>query len=130
MTTPTQDLQQRITTVLKDINETGRYDAEAMWVMGSIASQILNSAKIATWAGLRRTITDADFSKLVETFQTKGNEFVTEGNKNAAYAVQALSLSVVTRNQTDSVIVEGGYLLDTIIDRAVLFFRQNPPTKN
>jgi hypothetical protein len=130
MTTQTQDLQQRITTVLKDINEAGRYDAEAMWVMGSIASQILSSAKITTWAGLRRTINDADFGKLIETFQTKGNEFVAEGNKNAAYAVQALSLSVVTRNQTDSVIVEGGYLLDTIIDRAVLFFRQNPPTKN
>jgi len=124
-----EEFKQRFAAVMKDLNADGRHDPEAMWVLGSIAAQIVDQAKAKSWAALRRDLARADYDKLVTTFQQKGNEFVAAGNHKAAYAVQALAMSVVSRSQTDPQVVEGGQLLDGLVDRAIAFFRQNPPNK-
>ena len=129
MTTPEQDLKNRMTTVLKDINDVGSKDPQAMWVLGSIGAQILTPTGKPSWRALRAAINDDDYKLLVNTFRDKGNEFAGKGDTKAAYAVQALSLSVVARSQTDKAIIDGASLLDDIIDRAIIFFRHNPPTK-
>jgi hypothetical protein len=129
VTTKEQDLKNRLAAVVKDMHEQGSKDAEAMWLMGSIASAIVDQGKAKSWSALRPLLTPADFDKLVTTFKAKGEEFVAEGKVKAAYAVQALAVCVVAGTQADPMVVEGARLLDIAIDRSILFFRQNPPIK-
>jgi hypothetical protein len=128
--TKEQDLKNRLAAVLKDMDENGSKDVEAMWLMGSIASAITDQAKAKSWSALRKVLTPADYDKLVTTFKVKGDEFVAEGKVKAAYAIQALAVCIVAGIQADPMVVEGARLLDIAIDRSILFFRQNPPKTN
>ncbi len=125
MASKEQDFKQRFVGLLSDLHVSGRNDREAMWLVGSLASNLLNEAKAESWASLKRTLSPEGFSQLLATFQTQGNAIAAEGQQTAVYAIQVLAVSLVARTQSTPEVVAGQPLLDDVIDAAVRNYRQH-----
>lgn len=125
MTSKEKDFKQRFIAVMEDLREDGSRDAEAMWLLGSLAATLVDKAKAKSWPALKQQLTPADHDGLLHDFQTSGNAFHAEGKRKQAYAVQALAMSVIARTQQDLDIQAGNTLLDDIIERAIAHYRHS-----
>lgn len=125
MTTKEADFKTRLTAVLADLQRQGTKDAEAMWLLGSLASELAANFKASTWHGAKARMSRSSYDMLLKEFREMGNAHHREGRIKHAYAIQALAMSVVAPTINDAQTREGGRLLDTLIDEAVAFYRRS-----
>jgi hypothetical protein len=125
MPTKEQDLKQRLATVLADLKQNGRDDPESIWLIGSLATTLIDKGKAASWPELKDSLTAEAYDKLLDDFQTQGNALYLAGETKRAYAIQALGISLVCRTQrSDHLMRDGEKLLDSMITGAVAIYRK------
>jgi hypothetical protein len=129
MTTEQAEFRTRFASVLADLRESGTKDAEAMWMLGSLAAQIIDKSNQKTWGALRTGLSRADYDHILTDFQTQGNALAAAGKTKPAYAMQALAVSIVAGTFSEPLMTDGSKLLDEIVDRAVGFYRANQEPK-
>lgn len=119
----TEEFKIRLASVLKDLKENGQKDSEAMWLMGSLAAHIINAAGEKNWPGLKAALTSEGYDSLLTQFEQQGHEFLKQGKKKSAYAVQALAVSLIASKMQDPVIATGNALLDDFIGRTLHIYK-------
>lgn len=124
MATKEEDFKQRLAAVLHDLQSGGRNDAEAMWLIGSLAAGLVDRVRAPSWRELKQRLSSSAYDGLLRDFEVQGNAFHREGKGRHTYAIQALGLSLIARTQQDPQVQEGGALLDEIIERAIALYRQ------
>ncbi len=128
--TPEQFFKSRFIKLMKDLGQNASKDPETIWLIGSLAGSIMHDTNKKSWADLKGSMSRQDYSSLLSAFQAQGNELAEKGNHKAAYAVEALAISVIAPTMAkDEHIASGNKLLDRMIDDAVKFYRQNPATR-
>lgn len=129
MATREEEFKQRFAAVLLDLQENGRNDSQAMWLIGSLAAQIAEKAGQASWAEFKQTMSQETYAKLLADFETEGNRQYQEGDRKKAYAIQVLAVSLVSFTQDDEEIQAGGALLDQLIDTTLAVYRDSGQPK-
>ncbi len=122
--TKEQDFKIRFAEVLKDLQQNGSKDNEAMWLLGSLAADLADDLKVTNWSAAKRTMHPQTYNTLLKTFETQGNEHHQAGRGKHAYAIQTLAVSLIARTQgADPQMAAGEALLDQIIDYTVAVYR-------
>jgi len=125
-----EDFKSRFAVVLKDLMDNGHKDPEAMWLMGSLAARIMNDVKMNDWSEFKTSLTKEGYDALLNAFQRQGQELHSSGNQKAAYAVQAIAVSVVASKMTDPDVISGNELMDEFIGQTVRIFEKNAEANN
>ena len=126
MATKEEEFKQRFVAVMQDLQQNGKNDPEAMWLLGSLACEIVEGASKRSWGEFKRTMAQATYSKLLTDFQMEGNRQHREGDPKKAYAIQVLGISLVAFTQkADPQMVAGDQLLDELIEVTIGIYRQN-----
>ena len=119
------EFQERLVTVLTDLQTTKREDGEAMFHLGNLASRLVEDAGAQSWTGVKTGLSPEAFSSLLRTMQTQGNALHKQGRDKAAYAIEVLAVSLIARTLSSPEIAEGDEILDELIETAITTFRQN-----
>lgn len=128
--TKEQKFKQRFAAVLKDLQENGSKDNEAMWLLGSLAADLSDDLKAVNWSAAKRGMQPQTYDTLLRTFESQGNEHHREGRGKHAYAIQTLAISLIARTQgADPQMAAGEALLDQIIDYTVAVYRREKAAK-
>ena len=132
MTAKEEDFKQRFVAVMQDLRDDGTQDAEAVWMLGSLAATLIDKAGAKSWPALKQRLTPTDYDGLLRDFQKSGNAFHKEGKVKQAYAVQILGMSLIAPTQRDADVLVGNELLDEIIGKSVAVYRRSrgPQTVN
>jgi hypothetical protein len=117
------DLRQRLANILADLAEGGGDDGKAMFMLGSTATRICDLSKVSTWAQCKAALKPNEYPLLVTRIGREGEQFLAEGNTKAAYALQAIGMSLVAGRELDSVLNEGVNLLDSFIEQTITNYR-------
>jgi hypothetical protein len=118
------ELKQRLAAVLADLKDEAPKDPEAIWLIGSLASDLALKAKAPTWKAFKQKMTQDMYRTLVRDFQAEGNKLYQENKRRHAYAIQALAISIVASTQrVDPQMREGEALLDGFIEKALTVYR-------
>lgn len=124
MTSKREQLKQHLLAVLTDLKEEAHKDPEAVWLIGSLASELTMKVKSPNWKGFKQKMTQDMYSTLVRDFQEEGQKLYRQDKRRHAYAIQAVALSIVASTQrVDPVISQGEALLDNYIERALAAYR-------
>lgn len=124
-TTKEQDFKLRFVEMLRDLQQNGSKDKEAMWLLGSLAADLADDLKSPNWSSAKQAMDRATYDTLLRTFETQGNAHHREGRTAHSYAIQVLAISLIALTQTaDPHIASGEVLLDQIIDRSAALYRQ------
>lgn len=123
------EFKQRLAAVLQDLKDSGMEDGQAMFFLGNFATRICDSVGKVGWTDVKNVITTSDYDRLLKEFETEGNRLYAEGSVKAAYALQALAVSLVARTQADPQVKSGEALLDIVIDTAIGNYRKHAQTK-
>lgn len=124
MATKEEDFKDRFVAVLQDLRTNGGKDAEAMFLIGSLAARLLDRAKQPTWAAYKAALAPEAYNKLLGDFQKQGNDFHREGKTRHAYAIQVLAISLIARTQTDPEVRAGNGLLDEMLGFLIAAYRK------
>lgn len=124
MSTKEQDFKDRLVAVMRDVNDNLTNDAEAMWMIGSLATRLVDLYKVKNWSQFKARLTPQTYDQLLKDFEQQGNAHHKEGNAKAAYAIQLLAISTVARTQADPEVKQGEQLLDGIINGTVATYRK------
>jgi hypothetical protein len=124
MSTKEQDFKARFVAVMRDMRDNGLKDPEAVWMIGSLASRLIDLYKLKTWTQFKARLTREAYDQLLKEFQEQGNKYYRDGKDRAAYAVQLLAASVVASTQSDTEVQAGNQLLDQMINGIVLQYGQ------
>jgi predicted short-subunit dehydrogenase-like oxidoreductase (DUF2520 family) len=125
MSSKEQDLKNRLSTVLSDLQANGKDEPEAIWHIGSLAAALVDKARQPSWPALKDSLDAAAYDRLLNDFQSEGNTLFQQGERLKAYAIQALGISLVLRTQrADAQLRQGEALLDSMIDTAVRLYRK------
>jgi len=119
-----QDYKERLVAVVRDLKENIRDDAEAMWLIGSLAARLIDLYRLRTWSQFKAQLTPQAYDQLLRDFEQQGNGYHKEGKAKAAYAIQLLAISTVARTQSAPDVKEGELLLDGMINAMVASYRQ------
>lgn len=123
--TKEEEFKQRFASVLKELQENGSKDPEAMWLLGSLAADLADNLQATDWSAAKRGMHAQTYNTLLKTFETQGNDHHREGRTKHAYAIQALAISLIARTQgADPQMAAGEALLDQIIDYTVAVYRR------
>lgn len=125
MPTKEEEFKQRFVAVLKDLQANGKNDIEAMWLVGSLATQIIEKARQPSWPALKAALTREAYDGLLRDFQKEGNALHQQGKGKPAYAIQLLGISLVAKTQRDEQLKAGEALLDEIIDYTIAVYRKH-----
>ena len=125
MTDKQTELRQRFAAVLADLQEQGRDDGEAMFMLGKLATSTADLADAPSWTALKPRLSKQDFARLFTMIADEGEQFVEQGKTRQAYVLQALAISLVAAQENDPVLTEGAVLLDAMIDQAVVNYRKH-----
>ena len=129
MTSKQQELKQRLAAVLEDLRGDGGADAEAVWLIGSLAAALIDKSDTQSWTGLKLDMSQETYTQIVQDFQEQGNALWQAGRPKHTYAIQALAVSIVASTQrSDLEIREGEELLDEIIEKPVGIYRKTQQT--
>jgi hypothetical protein len=129
MATKEEEFKQRFVAVMQDLQQNGKNDPEAMWLIGSLACELVEKVGAKDWSEFKQTMSQQTFNKLLDDFQSEGNRQYREGDHKKAYAVQVLGISLIAFRQPDPQIKAGDELLDSVIDMTVGIYRQNRAPK-
>ena len=122
--TKEEDFKIRLATVLADLQESGTDDGEAMFLLGSLAAGLADDLGSSNWITAKGAMTQQTRDDVLQAFQDQGNRHHQEGRAKHAYAIQALSMSLIAGAlRDDADIAEGEPLLDQIIAAAEANFR-------
>lgn len=126
MTTNQADFKHRLANVLIDLNKDGVDDGEAMFILGGTATRLCDLGEKTSWSELKPLLSKADYNRLFAMIDKEGKQLLADGKAKAAYALQALAMSLAaSTQQDDATIREGEKLLDAIIDKTVTNFRKH-----
>lgn len=125
MASKEEEFKQRFAAVLTDLQKNGKDDPEAMWLIGSLAGEIIDKVGALTWVEFKRTMSQETYSKLLTDFQNEGNRQYREGDRKKAFAIQAVAMSLVAQTQTDEQMRTGEAILDELIEKTIQIFRQS-----
>lgn len=118
--TKEQDFKQRFIAVLADLQQEGSQDGETMALIGTLGAEIASKLEQPSWTGSKAALDPAGYDELLAAFQNQGNALHQAGETKKAYAMQALTVSLVAATQRqDPQILAGERLLDGLIDRSV-----------
>lgn len=123
--TKEQDFKIRFIAMMQDLQQAGGKDKQAMYLLGSLASDLANDFKQTTWTGAKSVMDGKAYSSLLASFEKEGNEHHQAGRTKHAYAIQALAMSLIVRTQTDPDLKAGEAVLDRLIDIAAGLYRQS-----
>lgn len=129
MATKEEEFKQRFVAVLMDLQENGKNDPEAMWLIGSLACEIVEKSNKAKWAEFKSTMAQQTYSKLLTDFEQEGNRQYREGDQKKAYAIQVLAISLIAYTQKDEQMRAGDKILDELIEMTIHVYRQNRQPK-
>lgn len=124
MPTKEQDFKERLVAVMRDLNDNLPGDTEAMWMIGSLATRLIDLYKLRTWTQFKAGLSAQAYDQLLKDFQEQGNAYHRDGKDKAAYAIQLLGISVVARTQADPEVQQGDKLLDEVINGMVATHRK------
>ncbi len=119
-----KNIRAMLFTVLKDLNESGAKDSEAMWLIGSLATKMIEDSKVKNWPELKLTISPKGFDLTINELQKQIIELQASGKKKAAYAMQAIAVSLTSERIKDEDTVQGNELLNQLIANAIAYFNQ------
>ncbi len=124
-------VKQHLALVLNDLKKTAKKDGSAIALIGSLAAHLSDTMKQQTWSDAKEAMSDANRAELLNSFKTRGKAAEEAGQKKQAYAMQALATSLVASAlRSDRTIAEGEGLLDAMIDRAIVVYRQFQASAN
>lgn len=129
MATKEEEFKQRFVAVLMDLQENGKNDPEVMWLIGSLACEIVEKSNKAKWAEFKSTMAQQTYSKLLTDFEHEGNRQYREGDQKKAYAIQVLAISLIAYTQKDEQMRAGDKILDELIEMTIHIYRQNRQPK-
>jgi hypothetical protein len=124
MSTKEQDFKERLVAVMRDVKDNGSQDPEAVWLIGSLATRLIDLYKLRGWSEFKQQLSPTAYDRLLKDFEEQGNGYHKQGNAKAAYAIQLLAISVVCRTQRDPEVREGEKLLDQMINSTVVAYRK------
>ena len=119
-----EEFKQRFVALLQDLGENHKDYPEAMFLVGSLATRLIDRAEKKSWAAYKSSLSEVDYALLLDDFKTKGNAFYAEGKDTHAYALQVLAMSVIARTQNDHQIRAGNRLLDELVSFYVAAYRK------
>ncbi len=126
MATKEEEFKQRFVAVMQDLQQNGKNDPEAMWLIGSLACEIVEKTGKRNWGEFKRTMAQETYSKLLDDFQKEGNRQHREGDPKKAYAIQVLAISLIAFTQkADPQMVAGDKLLDELVEVTISVYRAN-----
>jgi hypothetical protein len=118
------EFKHRFAAVLSDIQKSGAEDGEAMGLIGHLAADLAVSLQQQNWATAKANMTTQTYNDLLKIFEQRGNEYHQAGKAKHAYAIQALSMSLVAATlRSDPQMAEGERMLDALIDRSVAIYQ-------
>ena len=124
MGTKEEDFKERFVALMQDLRANATKDPEATWLIGSLATRLIDLYKLKTWSQFKLALTPPAYSKLLSDFEKEGNGFHQQGKAKAAYAVQVLGISLIARTQSDEQVRAGDSLLDEMIQAMVAVYRK------
>lgn len=124
MATKEEDFRERFVAMMQDLHANGGKDQEAMFLIGSLASRLMDRTSAKSWTTFKSTLGSYDRSALITDFEKQGNKFHKDGKSKHAYAVQVLAMSVIAPSQADEDVLTGNKILDSVINRLVAAFRK------
>jgi hypothetical protein len=124
MLTKEEEFKQRFVALMQDLGENHKDNPEAMFLVGSLASRLIDRAQQKSWSAYKSSLSEADFVLLLDDFQKKGNAFYAEGKDKHTYALQLLAMSVIARKQNDPDVRAGNRLLDDLVGFYVDAYRK------
>lgn len=124
MSTKEQDFKERLVAVMRDLQDNGSKDPEAIWLIGNLATRLIDLYKLKRWSEFKGRLTAAAYDQLLKDFEQQGNDYHKQGSAKAAYAIQLLAISVICRTQRDPDVKQGEKLLDHMIERTVVAYRK------
>jgi hypothetical protein len=113
----------KITALLNDLNNEGTDNGEAMFLLGSAAASLTDTAEVQTWAQFRQTLDNADIIQLLGQIDTEGNRLLDEDKVTFAYAIQIVGMSLAAWGSDNPRLREGASLLDAVIETTLTNFR-------
>ncbi len=125
--TKEQDFKRHFAAVLRDLNEGGRKDPEAMLLLGGLASDLSDDLKRKNWTLAKQVMTPVIYNQLLKRFDQEGSDHLAAGRTTHAYVIQALAVSLVAGTQrNDPEMKSGEDLIDVLINRAIALYRAQP----
>jgi hypothetical protein len=129
MPTKEEEFKQRFAAVLVDLQENGKKDPEAMWLIGSLACEIAEKSGKSTWVEFKRTMAQQTYAQLLSDFEKEGNRQYREGDRKKAYAIQVLAISLIAYTQNDPQMRAGDSILDQLIEMTIAIYRDHREPK-
>lgn len=123
--TKEDDFKARFIEMMRNLNEIGMKDLEAVWLIGNLAAKFIDRSRSSDWAQFRKTRTQRAYSSMLKDFEAQGNSFHSQGKNKNAYAIQVLAISMVAGTQKDPDVVSGTAVLDDMIQYTVDYYRKN-----
>ncbi|MEO5805192.1 hypothetical protein [Devosia sp.] len=125
------DFKQRFVAILGDLQRNGANDPEAMQLLGAMATNVSNSLGNQAWSQTKANMGEAQYRGMLQAFETEGVEHLKAGREKHAYALQALTVSLIaSRQPTDPELRAGEGLLDALINAAMAVRLQKPAKLN
>jgi hypothetical protein len=124
MSSKEQDFKERLVAVMRDLKDNGTKDPEAVWMIGSLATRLVDLYRLKTWTQFKAQLSREAYDQLLRDFEQQGNGYHKDGKAKAAYAIQLLAISVIARTQADIVVRQGDRLLDGLINGMIITYRQ------
>ena len=129
MPTKEEEFKHRLVAVLGDLEENGKSDPEAIWLIGSLAHGIVERTGNKSWRQFKDTMSQEVYSQLLGDFEKEGNRQYREGDQKKAYAMQALGVSLVATTQESREVKAGDALLNRFIEMAIGVYRESQEGK-
>jgi hypothetical protein len=117
------EFKPRFVAVVAHARKTLPEDTEAFEALGTLAHQIVMTAKKRTWSAFRASLTQTAFTAILARLQQGGTELAAKGEVKKAYAVQLLASALIAGTHDDADIQAGARLVDGLIDRALAHVR-------
>ena len=119
-----REFRSRLVAIMQDLQQGGLRDAEAMRILGKLASGLVATQRYKSWAQFKVALPTEGYNRLIEDFRDQGNAYIGEGKVKAAYAIQLLAMSMIARTMDEPDLRQGVTLLDSVVERALRTHRR------
>lgn len=118
-------LLNKITQVLRDLQEQGASDGEAMFMLGAGADYLCTAAEASNWSALKSKLSATETLGLLAQIDAEGQAAVAKDQIKHAYALQILGLSVAAIDARRPDTHTATRLIDDLIATALNNYRQH-----
>jgi hypothetical protein len=118
-------LLNKITQVMRDLQEQGANDGEAMFMVGAGADYVCKTGQAATWPALKAKLSATETLGLLAQIDAEGRAAAAKGQVKHAYALQLLGLSVSAIGAQNPDIRTAVGLMDDLIATALGNYRKH-----